>query len=255
MMAENREQRTEKKTKIYHAISLVIIGFGVGWLTGLSISPVVAALLSSIIGAVLVLAAVLSGFSYGDNASLIKNVSDISPVPFALLMVGIIAGTSSGIWVRTHNVLGVISVEKQDNSFTKLQEELTQLKEQEGEGGEKGKWEGLDILLSDIAQRIIDKYYPKGGAAVNKSKAASSSEKTSKKDGITRESVLFSAGNTAKPCETLQVIIETYPERNLRSQIEESSIFFERISKNINRDSELEEVVKIICESSAEEKQ
>ena len=255
-MAENREQRTEKKTKIYHAISLVIIGFGVGWLTGLSISPVVAALLSSIIGAVLVLAAVLSGFSYGDNASLIKNVSDISPVPFALLMVGIILGTSSGIWVRTHNVLGVISVEKQDNSFTKLQAELTQLKEQEGEGGEKGKWEGLDIPLSDIAQRIIDKYYPKG-SGVNKSAAASSSssEKASKKDDITREGVLFSAENTAKPCETLQVIMETYPERDLRSQIEESSIFFERISKKINSYSELKEVVKIICESNDEEKQ
>ncbi|CAK8712365.1 hypothetical protein GKODMF_03945 [Candidatus Electrothrix gigas] len=256
MMAENREQRTEKKTKIYHAISLVIIGFGVGWLTGLSISPVVAALLSSIIGAVLVLAAVLSGFSYGDNASLIKNVSDISPVPFALLMVGIILGTSSGIWVRTHNMLGVISVEKQDNSFTKLQEELTQLKEQEGTEEQKGKWEGLDIPLSDIAQRIIDKHYPKGGG-VNKSAAASSSssEKASKKDDITREGVLFSAENTAKPCETLQVIMETYPERDLRSQIEESSIFFERISKNINSYSELKEVVKIICESNDEEKQ
>ncbi|MCI5127114.1 MAG: hypothetical protein D3907_01160, partial [Candidatus Electrothrix sp. AUS3] len=149
-----------------------------GWLTGLSISPVVATVLSGILGAVLFLAAFLSGFSYGDNASLIKNISDISPVPFAWLMLGIIAGTSLGILVRTNNVLGIVSVEKQDNSFTQLQAELTQLKEQEDtEEQKKGKWEGLDISLSDIAQRIIDKHYPKGGA-VNKSAGADSGEKT-----------------------------------------------------------------------------
>ncbi|MCI5131815.1 MAG: hypothetical protein D3904_09875 [Candidatus Electrothrix sp. EH2] len=176
-MAENEKDSKEKKKKIYHAVSLVIIGLGIGWLMGLSISPVVATVLSGILGAVLVLAAVLSGFFYGGNASLIKNISDVSPVPFAWLMLGIIAGTSLGILVRTHNVLGIVSVEKQDNSFTKMQKELTQLKKQEGEGGEKGKWEGLDIFLSDIAQRIIDKHYPKGGVAVNKAAIATGENK------------------------------------------------------------------------------
>ena len=88
-------------------------------------------------------------------------------------MLGIIAGTSLGILVRTNNVLGIVSVEKQDNSFTQLQAELTQLKEQEDtEEQKKGKWEGLDISLSDIAQRIIDKHYPKGGGAVNQAAAS-----------------------------------------------------------------------------------
>ena len=240
-MAENREQRTEKKTKIYHAISLVIIGFGVGWLTGLSISPVVAALLSSIIGAVLVLAAVLSGFSYGDNASLIKNVSDISPVPFALLMVGIIAGTSSGIWVRTHNVLGVISVEKQDNSFTKLQAELTQLKKQEDTGEQKkGKWQGLDIPLSDIAQRIIDKHYPKGGAAVNKSTATDSG----KNKGIaTNQGGLYSAKSSLNSkCELLLL------QENLKEEIPKSFLYFLEDHLNHMTDEQLQELVNNICE-------
>lgn len=237
-MAETEEHCEEKTTKIYHAISLVIIGIGVGWLTGLSISPVVAGLLSSIIGAVLVLAAILSGFSYGDNASPIKNVSDISPVPFALLMVGIILGTSSGIWVRTHNVLGVISVEKQDNSFTKLQAELTQLKKQEGTGEQKGKWEGLDIPLSDIAQRIIDKHYPKGGV-VNKPAATDSGKETA--------SVLYNT-NAATTCkELLSSPILSW--RDYIQMIDDAP--FTGLDK-IADDSELEKKVHNICKELSE---
>lgn len=239
-MAENEKHSEEKKPKIYHAISLVIIGIGVGWLTGLSISPVVAGLLSSIIGAVLVLAAILSGFSYGDNSSPIRIAGDVSPVPFALLMVGIIAGTSSGIWVRTHNVLGVISAEKQDNSFTKLQEELTQLKKQEGtgEGEQKGKWEGLDIPLSDIAQRIIDKYYPKGGE-VNKPAATDSVENKEKIGGLM-------AANAAPVCKDLL----SRPMSNWRSYIQMiDNDLFTGLDK-ISDDSELEKRIHSICKKS-----
>ncbi|XCN71131.1 MAG: hypothetical protein Q3M24_12470 [Candidatus Electrothrix aestuarii] len=239
-MPENEEPRKENKTRICHAISVVIIGIGIGWLMGLSISPVVANILSGILGAVLVLAAILSGFSSGDNVSLIKNISDISPVPFAWLMFGIILGTSSGIWVRTNNVLGIVSVEKQYNSFTKLQEELTQLKDQEG------KWKGLGLPSSDIAQRILDKYYPKN----NKENTTVTNNNTGSANDSSQP-VLFSVqGDSIAPCKILPARFKAFPKQNFRNLIKDSSAFFEKISEQIDDDDELKEVIKVICEQA-----
>ncbi|MCI5147326.1 MAG: hypothetical protein D3923_17800 [Candidatus Electrothrix sp. AR3] len=209
---------------------------------------------------VLSLVAIMSGFSYGDNAQLddsgqmpentnrftallASSSKKVSPWPFALLMAGIIAGTSSGILMRTHNVLGVISVEKQDDSFIKLQKELTELEKQEGTSTEqKGKWKGLDISLSDIAQRILDKYYPKGGV-VNKFAATSLDKNKQTVGGLM-------AADAAPVCKELL----SRPVSSWRSYIQ--MIDNDRFTglDEIADDSKLEKQVHSICEQSSKSK-
>ena len=265
IVAETEVHDEKLKKLLLKILSLFVIGFGVGWLAGLSVSPVATILISGLLGIAISIVGIttislkIEDVDGGVRRARLEAVEDISIGMLALIVFGIVVGVNVGIGMRTHNTLGIISAEKQDDSFVKLRKDLYLLQNMYNElekDGEQNSEQKIGLKQSKIAQRILDKYYPKGGV-VNKSEAASSSssEKASKKDDITREGVLFSAENIAKPCETLQVLIETYPESDLRSQIEESSIFFERISKNINSYSELEEVVKIICESNAEGKQ
>ncbi|CAA6810773.1 MAG: Unknown protein [uncultured Sulfurovum sp.] len=102
--------------------SLLIIGFGVGWLAGLSVSPIVSTLISTIVGVSVTVVSVMSGLSFSSN---IKEESKrvpwkIHPAPIALLVFGIIFGSGAGIYVRTHNVLGMSSEKKFVETWTTL---------------------------------------------------------------------------------------------------------------------------------------
>ena len=83
-------------------LAFIVIGFGIGWLAGLSISPVVSILLTSVV--------TLAGGFVGAFSGLNGNVSDgykkVNPAPLAFLIFGIILGSTIGILVRTHNILG-----------------------------------------------------------------------------------------------------------------------------------------------------
>ena len=78
-------------------LSYLAIGFGAGWITGLSVSPVV----NSLVGAVLGLAGGVLA-TVGSVKSP-ENLSDARPL--AIMVVGLIVGTSTGITVRTHGLL------------------------------------------------------------------------------------------------------------------------------------------------------
>lgn len=241
-MTEQKDH-SEKVKEALRTISLLIIGLGVGWLAGLSVSPVATILISGLLGVAIAIVGIISiSLTYRDDQDKtirsvgFKAAEKISIGSLALIVFGIALGVSIGIWVRTHNVLGVISVEKQDNSFTKLQGELTQLKEQEGTGEQKGKWKDLDIPLSDIAQRILDKHYPKGNSA-NRLAATAKAENKINFGGLM-------STKAASDCNELL----SRPISNWRSYIQmiDNNLF---IGLNeIADDSELEKKVHSICE-------
>ena len=87
------------------AVYILIVGLGVGWLTGLSTSPVIAGVLSSIMG--VAGGAVVGLRSIGkDNSSSGggNQKSQVSALPAALLVLGIALAAPLGILARTYHV-------------------------------------------------------------------------------------------------------------------------------------------------------
>ena len=128
-------------------ISMLIIGTGIGWLTGLSVSPVISAVITGIIGLSLTLVSVLSGLKQAAPSAepqlppQLKSNWNLNPVPIALLIIGIVIGTSLGITARTHNLLGNQAAEL--NVSAEIQ-----------------KWQELGLEPKELAQRFFDLKYP-----------------------------------------------------------------------------------------------
>ncbi|MCP3683078.1 MAG: hypothetical protein GY861_10340 [bacterium] len=137
-------------------ISLLAVGFGVGWLTGLSISPVVSTLLTSIVGVVIALVSILSGIKAPESTTT-EHTEQVQnnfkwradPLPLAFLMIGIIGGASVGIIARTHNWLGV--VDERPNIQAEIQ-----------------RWKAVGIEEEKIANRLFDLEYPLQKASIKK---------------------------------------------------------------------------------------
>lgn len=82
-------------------IAVLVTGLCIGWLSGLSVSPVIASVLASVVGIAGGLVAGLRGS--GDSASR-SRFSSIDAWPAAVLLLGIAAGAPLGILARTHQL-------------------------------------------------------------------------------------------------------------------------------------------------------
>jgi len=82
-------------------LAIGIAGLGIGWLTGLSLSPVVGTVLTSVLGAV---AGAVAGLTVLD----LEKPKHTNPWPVALLVIGIALGSPLGILARTHNTFGAV---------------------------------------------------------------------------------------------------------------------------------------------------
>jgi hypothetical protein len=80
-------------------------GLGIGWLSGLSVSPVIATVLASLLGIAggLVAGVRASGANSGDKASA-DRLSAVNAIPAAVLILGIAVGAPLGIVARTHQI-------------------------------------------------------------------------------------------------------------------------------------------------------
>jgi hypothetical protein len=89
---------------ITQSASILSIGLAVGWLTGLSLSPVVGQVLGAVLGIaggiVVSLRTLKSERPEADKAHILS----IDALPAALLIVGIALGAPLGIMARTHEV-------------------------------------------------------------------------------------------------------------------------------------------------------
>lgn len=89
--------------------ALIVTGAGIGWLAGLSISPVVSIVLTTVTGSVATIVAALSGVREeflnpeAQPTVLKRLLTAVTPAPLAWLVVGLWVGSSVGLWARTHN--------------------------------------------------------------------------------------------------------------------------------------------------------
>jgi len=101
------------------AVYIALSGGCVGFLAGLSVSPVAGALLSAITALVVGITGTLAGVQVsgaGDStANALGPRITVNALPVALLLMGMVAGSVIGVATRTHNWLGVPTADKQQS--------------------------------------------------------------------------------------------------------------------------------------------
>ena len=89
--------------------ALVVTGFGIGWLAGLSVSPVVSIVLTSVTGIAAAVVTALSGLKEDPADPKVKErrrLPQIEVWPLAILLVGMLIGSTLGILARNNHLFG-----------------------------------------------------------------------------------------------------------------------------------------------------
>jgi len=197
-------------TLIIKGLSLFIIGFGIGWLMGLSVAPVASTILTTLLTAVMTLVGILSGIEgqRGESSETgqVPNLSSrwaVNPVPVAILILGILAGSSVGIFARNHDWLGGL-------------EDISK---------EVKTWTDQGLEQTDVAQQLLDAKYPKDG--------------TTPVTGSPTGGHLFS--NSKKKCEYLL----QFSSKELPIYIKGTSL--KELSTLIEDPEKLHKVLEVVC--------
>lgn len=143
--------RKSKKPAVNYsdALLLLVVGIGVGWLIGLSVSPVLYIILGSIIALVAGAIGALVGLDLesrdkaesgsDDEHNPLrsrKNAIPINPLPLTMLVIGLGIGSCIGIYARTNDLFG-----PDPQKFAR-------------------KWAGTGLDEKKIQQRLFDQLYP-----------------------------------------------------------------------------------------------
>jgi hypothetical protein len=91
------------------ALCCFAAGIGLGILMGLSASPVAGTVLTAVVGVTVVLVSALAGVN--ENTSAAAARLKVDPVPIALVVVGLVLGGPTGIYMRTNFWFGPNSAE------------------------------------------------------------------------------------------------------------------------------------------------
>ncbi|MCR9121365.1 MAG: hypothetical protein NXH91_03765 [Phyllobacteriaceae bacterium] len=81
-------------------LALLMVGIGIGVLSGLSTSPVLSVILTSLMATTAAVTTVIAGLS-GPPQGPQKSVRTVSVWPLSVLVLGIVAGAVVGAWART----------------------------------------------------------------------------------------------------------------------------------------------------------
>jgi hypothetical protein len=98
-----------KETRTGVIIALVVTGFGIGWLAGLSVSPVVSIVITSVTGVAAAVVTALSGLKEDPVDPKVKErrrLPKIEVWPLAILLVGMLSGSTLGILARNNHLFG-----------------------------------------------------------------------------------------------------------------------------------------------------
>jgi len=179
---------------IGNVIGLFASGVGVGWLVGLSVSPVLQAIVASILALAVAATSALAGLKpesdaagssgaegKGSTPRFVPSGLRVSLLPLTLLIVGIAAGASAGVFTRTNNLLGL---------YPQISSK---------------RWSGTGIEKRELEKRMFDAVYAPSGEI----KSASVGDKgaiAEKSAEQTKGSSQFVAGLyavTAQQCDLL----------------------------------------------------
>lgn len=161
-----------RRTNVVAALCLFGSGCGVGWMVGLSVSPIVQTLVGSVVALLVTLASGLAGIKTSAQDPPSSEASptpttaggglfkrSLDPVPIALFVVGLALGSTFGIYARTNDWLGLDPQRLVKN------------------------WQGSGLDDKEILQRAFNELYPP---------TATSSQEGKPSTGNTHEGVLFS---------------------------------------------------------------
>lgn len=170
-------------------IGLFVSGFGLGWLVGLSVSPVLQVIVASIVALAVAATSALAGLksdaagglgAEGSPLRFVQSGIRVSLLPLSLLIVGIATGASAGVFARTNNLLG-------------LDPEIS-LK----------RWSGTGIEKRELEKRMFDAVY--APAEEKTAPAEDKSKSPEKARELGKGSSQFVAGlyaATAQQCDLL----------------------------------------------------
>jgi len=199
-----------------------VIGLGVGWLAGLSISPVISIIITSVVGVVAAVVSALSGVpdpAVGGAAPTPLNRWKVSPWPLACLLIGLLLGSGFGIWMRSHNSLGV-------NTWTESASDLT---------SEIQRWTDAGIITETVVSRLFDRRYPEGGTE---------DTTTAPTPGFTN-TILFDNPDSPTECGHLRgTATDSLSDEMAQSEVEEF-----RYLSVVTDTATLREVVDSLCKS------
>lgn len=212
MTPENKHTRQPVQRKYHTGLSLIIIGFGVGWLAGLSVSPVVSTIITSLVGVVITLISALSGLKALETPSEKEKSHSrwqVDPVPIAFLVGGIVIGSIAGISARTQDWFG-------SDVQTDMQ-----------------RWKKMGMDEKIVRERLFDREYPPTKEVSKDSEPAG-----------TKQTALFD--EIYDEC----VHLRTFSGDGLREELENSTtIDLFNVLPGIIQDNQiLEKVVKAQCE-------
>ena len=148
-----------------------------GWLIGLSVSPVVGIAITCVTGIATTLIIALSGS--GDK----KPNWTINPWTIAVFVIGLAVLSPVGIWVRTHNLFGLDEAKLQDKiKASDLEEELQ-------------KWETVGISRTVTAERLFNYVF---NVSTSKESQNAGYQNKTENDGV-----LFAEGVSTEECSKL----------------------------------------------------
>jgi hypothetical protein len=89
---------------ITNTLLIFLSATSVGWMAGLSASPVAATIISALMSAIVAVGAGLTAFKLG-NLTVRSAFVEFPTIPVAAIAFGMALGVAAGVWSRTHDVL------------------------------------------------------------------------------------------------------------------------------------------------------
>ena len=268
-------------SNLFTLASLPIIGFGIGWLLGLSISPVVSIVITSVTGVAAAVITVMSGLEGKLSGLIVSSEQQISVSsskidsrPRAALIIGLFLGSIVGIQARNHNWLGtdlsaglkqwtITGLTEQEIArrlfelkypYTPYAEDISWIKIDASSGittalaSEIDMWNELGIEREEVVRRLFEIKYPlhSGLFMTTTSGTKLSVPVFTVPNGIETTTVLFSNDKGVQTkCEQFSQI----PNNQLSEEMGQSeNVVFKALSKGIESPDMLRQVVDILCE-------
>jgi hypothetical protein len=203
-------------------------------LAGLSVSPVISIVITSVSGSVATIIAALSGVkeefldAESSSTTVKRLLKAVTPVPLAWFIFGLTLGAGTGIWMRTHNALSPTPPEPTPS--LSIQEEVAQ-------------WEALGLPREEVVRALF-------------TQQVMATTTVAQSSGGEGETVPSSTG--ASPGDTVLFAVSQVEctEINERSKSDSAASFrrylsvkpkWQKLADAVSDDTVLQEVVTSIC--------
>ena len=231
-------------------LALLLAGLGIGWLAGLSVSPVISVVITSVVGATAAVVGALGGASNEKGQTTTSSFAvKVSAWPLVWLVAGLVIGSSLGVIARTHNflLLGQNPSLRIWSNYGLVPNENAAIKRglENAINAEIDFWEGLGLEKTQVAQRFFELRYPVAGPSNQLETEAGGDPGT--------PGLFFTTTLSRTECETLQNQSST---GDLRFEMERQGGKLRMLSEALTvdeaeletlMDAKLEEVVSLLC--------